>query len=193
MHLDSGFNEKRTISNACTGMVNKENYYQEYKGHTKWLSLISSHFAKNNILARTCSIYLHVYCLCKVSEIITTLFNKNGQLDKVQSSLGSSSNIYIQYLQTVLRQKMACKKKKKASVKAMVQVDFPVHALSKHKQNPYLKANRKKCLNPQRCQFVKKYFLASSFFTQMCLYCAGMLWSMLISLHVPHLYERHTK
>ena len=22
-------------------MVNKENYYQEYKGHTKWLSLIS--------------------------------------------------------------------------------------------------------------------------------------------------------
>ena len=24
-------------------MVNKENYYQEYKGHTKWLSLISGH------------------------------------------------------------------------------------------------------------------------------------------------------
>ena len=32
----------------------------------------------------------------------------------------------------------------KASVKAPVQVDFPVYALSKHKQNPYLKANRKK-------------------------------------------------
>ena len=31
--------------------VNKENYYQEYKGHTKWLSLISSHFAKNIFLA----------------------------------------------------------------------------------------------------------------------------------------------
>ena len=30
-----------------TVMVNKENYYREYKGHTKWLSLISSHFAKN--------------------------------------------------------------------------------------------------------------------------------------------------
>ena len=28
-------------------MVNKENYYGEYKGHTKWLSLISGHFAKN--------------------------------------------------------------------------------------------------------------------------------------------------
>ena len=27
-------------------MVNKENYYREYKGHTKWLCLISSHFAK---------------------------------------------------------------------------------------------------------------------------------------------------
>ena len=35
-------------------------------------------------------------------------------------------------------------KYQKASVKALVQVDFPVYALSKHKQNPYLKANRKK-------------------------------------------------
>ena len=34
-----------------TVMVNKENYYGEYKGHTKWLSLISSHFAKNVVLA----------------------------------------------------------------------------------------------------------------------------------------------
>ena len=25
-------------------MVNKENYYREYKGHTKWPNLISSHF-----------------------------------------------------------------------------------------------------------------------------------------------------
>ena len=32
-------------------MVNKENYYQEYKGHTKWLSLISSHFAQNNFFS----------------------------------------------------------------------------------------------------------------------------------------------
>ena len=36
---------------AGTVMVNKENYYREYKGHTKWLSLISSHFAKNIFLA----------------------------------------------------------------------------------------------------------------------------------------------
>ena len=32
-------------------MVNKENYYQEHKGHTKWLSLISSQFAKYEFLA----------------------------------------------------------------------------------------------------------------------------------------------
>ena len=32
----------------------------------------------------------------------------------------------------------------KASVKALVQADFPVYALSKHMQNLYLKANRKK-------------------------------------------------
>ena len=34
-------------------MVNKENYYQEYKGHTKWLNLISMHFAKNNFFGMT--------------------------------------------------------------------------------------------------------------------------------------------
>ena len=32
-----------------TEKVNEENYYQEYKGHTKWLSLIRSHFAKKRI------------------------------------------------------------------------------------------------------------------------------------------------
>ena len=35
-------------------------------------------------------------------------------------------------------------KYQKASVKVLVQVDVPVCALSKHRQNPYLKANRKK-------------------------------------------------
>ena len=34
------------LDNPRTVMVNKENYYREYKGHTKWLSLVSSHFAK---------------------------------------------------------------------------------------------------------------------------------------------------
>ena len=39
---------------------------------------------------------------------------------------------------------IVCAKYQKASVKALVQVDFPLYALSKHKQNPFLKANRKK-------------------------------------------------
>ena len=44
--------KKRTISYAYqipphTVMVNKENLYQEYKGHTKWLSLKSSYLTKN--------------------------------------------------------------------------------------------------------------------------------------------------
>ena len=77
-----------------TVMVNKENYYREYKGHTKWLSLISSDFAKNifwhDTSSYTCSLCL--YCMCKVSESLN---------------------------------------------KVLVQVDFLMYALSKHKHNPY--------------------------------------------------------
>ena len=40
-------NKQCLLDTPRTVKVNKENYYQEYKGHTKWLSLISSHFAKN--------------------------------------------------------------------------------------------------------------------------------------------------
>ena len=36
------------------------------------------------------------------------------------------------------------------SAKGLVQFDFPMYALSKHKQNPYLKANRKKWLAQTR-------------------------------------------
>ena len=42
-------------------------------------------------------------------------------------------------------------KYQKASVKALVQADFPVYALSKQK-------HRKKWLSSKRCHFVKKYF-----------------------------------
>ena len=35
------------ITYPRTVIVNKENYYRAYKGHTKWLCLISSHFAVN--------------------------------------------------------------------------------------------------------------------------------------------------
>ena len=77
-----------------TVMVNKENYYKKYNDHTKWLSLISSHFTKNYYL-----------------------FHDNAQY------------IYI-----------GCEK----FLKTLVQVHFPVYALSKHKQNPSLKANGEK-------------------------------------------------
>ena len=45
-------------------------------------------------------------------------------------------------------------KHQKASVKALVQVDFPVYALSKHNQNLYLKANRKKWLIKIKHEFL---------------------------------------
>ena len=62
----TGKMKKKTISNAYqiaprTVMVNKENYYQEYKGHTKLLSLISSHFAKNIFFGMT---LLHAHAQC---------------------------------------------------------------------------------------------------------------------------------
>ena len=53
-----------------TVMVNKENYYREYKGHTKWLNLISSRFAKTIFWRDTslCTCSLYLYGMCKVSE-----------------------------------------------------------------------------------------------------------------------------
>ena len=84
------------IRYPCTVMVNKENYSREHKGHTKWLSLISSHFAKN-ILFGMILLHAHAHYIC-----------------------------------------IACAKYRKASVKALVRVDFLMNALSKHKHNPYL-------------------------------------------------------
>ena len=64
------FNEKKDnkqclLDTPSTVMANKE-----YKGHTKWLSLIGIHFAKNifwhDTSSCTCSLYLS--CMCKVSE-----------------------------------------------------------------------------------------------------------------------------
>ena len=37
-------------------MVNEENYYREYKGHTKWLR---SHFAKNSFFDMTLHAHAH--------------------------------------------------------------------------------------------------------------------------------------
>ena len=47
-------------------------------------------------------------------------------------------------------------KYQKASVKALVQVDFPVYALSKYNQNLYLKANRGKMTKFTKLSFCQK-------------------------------------
>ena len=67
-----------------TVMVNKENYCREYKGYTNWLSLISSHFAKN-----VCFVFFFAWNFFMHMLIISV-----------------------------------CAKYQKASVKALVQVDF---------------------------------------------------------------------
>ena len=89
-----------------TVMVNKENHYREYKGNTKWLSLISSHFAKKYFLFGSTLLHAHAHYICIV---------------------------YSKY--------------QKTSAKALVQVDFLMYALSKHKHNPYLIGKRKKWLS----------------------------------------------
>ena len=61
---------------------------------------------------------------------------------------------------------IVCAKYQKASIKAMLQVDFLMlkallqidflmYALPKHKHNPYLTGNRKKWLSSQSYYFVK--------------------------------------
>ena len=96
------------LDTHLTAMVYKENHYREYKGNTKWLILISSHFA-TNIFGMTL-LHAHAHYICIV-----------------------------------------CAKYQKTSVKALVHW----YALSKHKHNPYLIANRKKWLSSQSNHFVK--------------------------------------
>ena len=50
---------------------------------------------------------------------------------------------------------IVCVKYQKALVKALLQIDFPVYAPSKHKQNPCLKAHK---LSSQSCHFIKNSF-----------------------------------
>ena len=50
---------------------------------------------------------------------------------------------------------IVCAKYQKVSVKALVQVDFLMYSLPKHKHNPYLIENRKKWLSSQSYHFVK--------------------------------------
>ena len=78
-----------------TVMGNKENYYQEYKGHTKWLSYFAPHLPK--LFFGMTLLHAHAHYICIV-----------------------------------------CAKYQRASVKALVHVNFLMYALSKHKHNPYL-------------------------------------------------------
>ena len=67
-------------------------------------------------------------------------------------------------------------KYQEVSVLAPVQVDFPVYALSKHKQNLYLKANRKKMVKFTKLSFCQKMFFwhqTSSCKCSMSLQCVG--------------------
>ena len=41
-------NKQCLLDTPRTETVNEKNYYEVYKGHTKWLSLKSSHFARKN-------------------------------------------------------------------------------------------------------------------------------------------------
>ena len=73
-----------------------------------------------------------------------------------------------------------------------------------HKQNPYLKANRKKMANFTKLLFVKKYFfLASNFFMQMvnesilCRQSIELFWNKLwyrlwYKLNSPHMHYLYT-
>ena len=61
-----------------------------------------------------------------------------------------------------------------ASVKALVQDDFPVYALSKHKQIPYLKANKKKKFTKLSfCIKITFGHQTSSCKCSMCHYCVS--------------------
>ena len=104
------------------------------QSHTKWLSLISSHFAKNFFFGMTLH-HAHAHYICIV---------------------------YAKY--------------QKASVKALVQVDFLMDALSKRKHNPYLKGNMKKMAKFTKLSFCQKLMFwhqTSSHKCSMCLYCVS--------------------
>ena len=95
--------------------------YQEYKGHTKWLSLKSSYLTKKKFFGMT---FLHEHA---------------------------------QYIYIVNA------KHQKPSVKAMVQVDFPVHAQAKS----LFKSKQQKNGSFQKLLFChKNILLASNFFMQ---------------------------
>ena len=125
-------NEKKDkqclLNTPRTVMGNKENYYREYKDHTKWLSCES--LCQKYFFFGMTLLHAHAHYICIV-----------------------------------------CVKYQKASVKALVQVDFLMYALSKHKHNPYLLGNRKKKLS--FCQKLLFWHQTSSQKCSLCLYCVS--------------------
>ena len=57
---NENWNKQCLLDTPYTVTVNKENYYQEYKGHTKRLSLISSHFAKKKFCFLAWHFFMHM-------------------------------------------------------------------------------------------------------------------------------------
>ena len=113
-----------------TVTVNKENYYQEYKGHTKWLSLISSHFAKYSFSGMTL-LHAHAHYICIV-----------------------------------------CAKYQKASVKALVQVDFLMYSQAQ----PLFNRKQEKMDKFTKQSFCQKsifWHQTSSHKCSICLYCVS--------------------
>ena len=89
--------------------------------------------------------------------------------------------IYVYFAMTLLHAHahyicIVYAKYQKASVKALVQVDVLMCALSKHKHNPYLKGNRKKMAKFTKLSFCQKLIFwhqTSSYKCSMCLYCVN--------------------
>ena len=106
-------------------LVKLENYYQEYKGHTKWLSYLT----KKNFFGMTL-LHAHAQYICIV---------------------------YAKY--------------QKASVKALVQVDFPVYA--QFKKNKNLQEKMAKFTKLSFCQKLIFWHKNSSCKCSMCLYYVG--------------------
>ena len=133
-------------------LVNEENLYQEYKGHTKWLSYLTK----------------------KIFFGMTLL------------------HAHAQYIYIVNA------KYQEPSVKALVQVDFPVYAQAKS----LFKSKQEKNGSFQKAVILSKnIFLASNFFMQMfngSILCRQSielfrhkLWYKLNSPHMHYLYTSY--
>ena len=72
--IKSLINEKKNnkhclLDTSRTVMVNKQNYCRDYKGHTKWLSLINSHFAKKGLFGMTLLQHMLIISVLYVQSI----------------------------------------------------------------------------------------------------------------------------